>query len=151
MKEWTLTLPKELPLWELEFRWTPKFSENNFKGQNSMDWKIPYIIGKILELRCLKWARTTHLDIWNTSYGQKKGRELNWQFDLRPLKVGNHPNFLTCRWHPTYSSKNLDKGYNFALDFISIEGLHEKLWACKVAGVLTMRISGQNVIWMWAS
>jgi hypothetical protein len=33
---------------------------------------------KLLKRRCLKWARMTHLDIWNTSYGQKKGRELNW-------------------------------------------------------------------------
>ncbi len=28
---------------------------------------------------------------------QKKGRESNWQFDFRPLKVRNHPNFLACR------------------------------------------------------
>jgi hypothetical protein len=31
------------------------------------------IIGKILECSCPKWAHMTHLDIWNTSYGQKKG------------------------------------------------------------------------------
>jgi hypothetical protein len=36
----------------------------------------------------------THLDISNTSYGQKKGRESNWQFDSRPLKVKNRPEFL---------------------------------------------------------
>ncbi len=29
----------------------------------------------------------------------------------------------------------LDKGYNFASDLTSIEGLHKKLWASKVAGV----------------
>jgi hypothetical protein len=33
----------------------------------------------------------THLDIRNTSYGQKKGQESNWQFDSRPLKVGIRP------------------------------------------------------------
>jgi hypothetical protein len=32
-----------------------------------------YIIGKLLERRCLKSACIAHLDIWNTSYGQKKG------------------------------------------------------------------------------
>jgi hypothetical protein len=32
--------------------------------------------------------------------------------------------------------------YNFALDFISIEGLHTKLWGPKVAGFLTLGISG---------
>jgi hypothetical protein len=31
-----------------------------------------YIIGNILKYRCLKWARMTHLDICNTSYGKKK-------------------------------------------------------------------------------
>ncbi len=69
-----------------------------------------------MELICLNWARMTHLDISNTSYGQKKGRELNWQFDSRPLKVGNCPDFLACRWHATYHWKIFDKGYNFALD-----------------------------------
>jgi hypothetical protein len=31
-----------------------------------------------LKLRCLKWAHIAHLDIWNTNYNQKKGRESNW-------------------------------------------------------------------------
>ncbi len=31
--------------------------------------------------------------------------------------------------------------YNFALDLISIEGLHTKLWAPKVAGASTLGIS----------
>ncbi len=105
-------------------------------------WRVPYIFGKLLERRCLKWARMTHLDPSNISYGQKKGRESNWQFDFRPLKVENHPNFLTCRWRATYRWKNLNKGYNFALDLISIEGLHIKLWAPKVVGVQTMGILG---------
>jgi hypothetical protein len=33
----------------------------------------------------------THLDIYNTSYGQKKGQESNWQFDSRPRKVVGLP------------------------------------------------------------
>jgi hypothetical protein len=74
----------------------------------------------LLKRRCLKWARMTHLDIWNTSYGQMKGRKSNWKFDSRPLKVGNRPNFLAWRWRATYCWKVLDKGYNFALYFISI-------------------------------
>jgi hypothetical protein len=59
----------------LESRWTSESSEDNFRGQNSMDWGFLYIIEKLLKLRCLKWARMTHLEIQNTSYGQKKGRE----------------------------------------------------------------------------
>ncbi len=141
MKEWTFTLPRELPFWELESQWTPKFLERDCRGQNSMNWVVPYIIGKLLELRCLKWARMTHLDIWNTSYGQKKGRESNWQFDSRPLKVRNHSDSLACRWRATHHWKALNEGYNFVLDLISIGGLHKKLWARKVTRVLVVRIS----------
>jgi hypothetical protein len=82
----------------------------------------------------------TYLDIWNTSYGQKKGQESNWQFDSQPLKVKNWPDFLVCRWCATYRWKALDKGYNFALDLISIRSVHTKLWGPKVAGVPTLGI-----------
>jgi hypothetical protein len=61
----------------------------------------------------LNWAHMTHLDTSNTSYGQKKGRESNWQFDSRSQKVRNRPNFLVCRWRATYCWKALDEGYNF--------------------------------------
>jgi len=47
-----------------------------------------------------------------------------------------------CRWSATYHWKALNKGYNFALDLISIQGLHAKLWRPKVAGVPTLAISG---------
>ncbi len=47
-----------------------------------------------------------------------------------------------CRWCAIYRRKALDKGYNFALDLISIEGLQTKLWGPKVMGVLTLGISG---------
>jgi hypothetical protein len=83
----------------------------------------------------------THLDNWNTSYGQKKGRESNWQFDSQPLKVGNGPDFLACRWRATYCWKSINEGYNFALEFISIKGLHIKVWGPKVVDVLILGIS----------
>jgi len=95
-----------------------------------------------LKLRCLKWVCITHLDIWNTRYGQKRGRESTWQFDSRPLKVENQPNLHLCRWHATYCWKSLDKGYNFVLDLISIGGLHMKLWGPKVVRVPTLAILG---------
>ncbi len=41
-----------------------------------------------------------------------------------------------CRWRATYFWKALNKGYNFALDFISIKGLQKKLWVSNFAGVL---------------
>jgi hypothetical protein len=120
----------------------PNFWESDCKGQNSTDWNVLYIIEKLLERRCLKCVCMTHLDTSNISYGQKKGRESNWQFDSRPLKVKNRPNFLTFRWRATYHCKALDNGYNFALYLISIRGLHAKLWAPKVARVPIVRISG---------
>jgi hypothetical protein len=93
-----------------------------------------------------------HLDISNTSYGQKTCWESNWQFDSRPLKVGNRPDFLACRWHTTYHWKDLDKGYNLSLNLIAIRGLHVKLCALKVARVPTrgiLGVLGQKAIWMW--
>jgi hypothetical protein len=64
------------------------------------------------------------------------------KFDFQPLKVGSRFGFLTWRWCATYHWKNLDKGYNFFLDRISIEGLHTKLWPFKVAKVPTLGILG---------
>ncbi len=45
-----------------------------------------------------------------------------------------------CRWCATYRWKALNKGYNFALNLISIEGLHTKLWGPKVVEVSTLGI-----------
>jgi hypothetical protein len=42
----------------------------------------------------------------------------------------------------TYCYKDLDKGYNFALNLISIGGLHAKLWRPKVVKVPTLAILG---------
>jgi hypothetical protein len=96
-REWTCTLPNELPLWELESQWTPEYLESDYRDQNPWDWDVPYIIGKILEHNYLKWAHMTHLDTQNTSYGQKKGWESNWQFNSQPLKVKNRLDLLACR------------------------------------------------------
>jgi hypothetical protein len=37
VREYTLPLPRELPFWELESRWTFKCLESDCKGQNPMD------------------------------------------------------------------------------------------------------------------
>jgi len=58
----------------MESRWTFEISEIDLRDQNSIACDVLYIIRKLLERRCLKWAHIAHLDIWNTSYGQKKGR-----------------------------------------------------------------------------
>jgi len=135
MREWTLTLPRQLSLWEMESGWTPKILESNFRGQNSMACGVLYIIGKLLELRCLKCTCIVHLDIWNTNYGQKKGRGLNCQFDSQPQKVNNQPDLLRCRGRATYRWKALNESYNFSSNYIVIQGLLAKLWGSKVVGV----------------
>jgi len=55
-----------------------------------MACSVLYIIGKLLKHRCLKWARIAHLDIWNTSYGQKKVGSLT----LGKKKSGIDPIYL---------------------------------------------------------
>jgi hypothetical protein len=68
-------------------------------------------------------------------YGQKKGRESNWQFDSRPLKVGNRPlpdvrfECATWRW------KDRDEGYNFGLDCVAIQLYSWELWWFKIPEV----------------
>jgi hypothetical protein len=100
-----------------------------------MSCGVFYIIRNLLECKCLKWACIAHLDIWNTSYGQKKG------WESRPEKVGNRPDLLVYRRRATYRWKALNEGYNFASDHISIRGLLAKLCGSKVAGIPTWAIS----------
>ncbi len=90
------------------------------KDQNTSMRSVLGVIGKVLKHKYRKWPRIGHLDICNPSYGQKKGRESNWQFDSRPLKVVNRPfpdlqiESARCRW------KDLDEGYNFGSDLVAI-------------------------------
>ncbi len=84
----------------------------------------------------------SHLDICSPSYEQKKSRESNWQFDSRPLKVGNRPEFDVCKRSATWRWKALKESYKIALDLIPIRGLSKKLWMPKVPGVQTGTVSG---------
>jgi hypothetical protein len=112
------------------------------QGTKHLALGVLYIIGKLLKCRCQKWPRMGHLDIYNTSYGKKKGWESKWQFDSRPLKVRNRPDPGTCRWSATHRLKALKEGYNFGLDLIPIGGLNKELWSCKVPGIQTGTILG---------
>jgi len=126
----------------LESSGTPENSELDCRGQNTLHWGVLYTIEKVLKSRCPKWTRMSHLDICNPSYGQKKGRESNWQFDSRPLKVRNRPNSDVSRRSVTWRWKALKNSYKITLDFISIGGLSRKLWMPKVSGVQPGTISG---------
>jgi hypothetical protein len=57
------------------------------------------------------------------------------------IKVRNQSDLRVCKRCATYHWKALDEGYNFALNFISIKGLHAKLWRPKVVGIPTLAIS----------
>jgi hypothetical protein len=80
---WSPTLGKSE---DLESSGTPECSELDNKAQNTLHWGVIGVIGKVLKHRYRKWPRIGHSDICSPSYGQKKGRESNWQFDFRPLK-----------------------------------------------------------------
>jgi len=125
----------------LESSGTPENSELDCSGQKTLHWSVLYTVGKVLKCRCPKWPRMSHLNICSPSYGQKKGRESNWQFDSRPLKVGNRPNPDVFRRSATWCWKALEKSYKIALDLILIRGLSKKLWMPKVQGVQLGTIS----------
>jgi hypothetical protein len=105
---------------DLESSGTLECLEFDSRGQNTSHWGVLGVIGKVLKRRYRKWPRIGHLDVCSPSYGQKKGQESNWQFDSRPLKVGNRPlpdlriESATWRW------KDLNEGYNFGLDLVAI-------------------------------
>jgi hypothetical protein len=112
---------------------TPECLECDNRGQNTSHWGVLGVIGKVLKCRSLKWPRIGHLDICSPSYGQKKGRELNWQFDSRPLKVGNRP--LSDIWirSAVWHWKALEENYNFGSDLALIRLGSRELWAPKVS------------------
>jgi hypothetical protein len=62
-----------------------------------------------LKFRCPEWPCMSHLDIYSTNYGQKKGRESNYQFNSRSLKVGNRPDPNVCRCSATHRWKTLEE------------------------------------------
>ncbi len=74
--------PNTSKVGDLESSGTPECLEFDTKAQNTSHLNVFGVIGKVLKLRYRKWPRIGHLDIYSPSYGQKKGRESNYQFDL---------------------------------------------------------------------
>jgi hypothetical protein len=130
---WSPTLGK---VGGLESSETPECSKLDIKAQNTSHWGVLGVIGKVLKCRCRKWPCIGNSDICSRpSYGQQKGRESNWQFDSRPLKVKNRPlpdvwiESATRRW------KALNESYNFDSRLVPIWVQGEELWPFKVSGV----------------
>ncbi len=129
---WSQTLGK---VGDLESSETPECSEFNSKAQNTSHWSVLGVIRKVLKRRYRKWPHIGHSDICSPSYGQKKGRESNWQFDSQPLKVGNRSLLDVRIESATWRWKDLDEGYNFGFDLVVIERHSRELWLFKVPGV----------------
>jgi hypothetical protein len=139
----------------LESPGTPECSELDKKGQNTSHWGVLGVIGKVLKRKYRKCPRIGNSDICSPSYGQKKGRESKWQFDSRPLKVGNR-----CLPDVRFGSaihrwKDLDEGYNFGSDLVAIQLWSRELWRFKFLGVPPGQnrdsisgVSGICAIWM---
>jgi hypothetical protein len=129
---WSPTLGK---VEDLESSETPECLDLDSKAQNTSHWGVFTVIEKVFKRKYRKWPCIGHLDICSPSYEQKKGRESNWQFDSRPLKVRNRP-FPDIRFEcATWRWKDLNKGYNFDLNLIAIRLWSRELWPFKVLGV----------------
>jgi hypothetical protein len=139
MGTWESSGTSEMGTWESSR--TLENSELNCRSQNTLSWGDLYTVGKVLKRKCRKWPPMSHLDIYSTSYVQKKGQESNCQFDSQRLKVGNQPDAGVCRRSATLRWKVLKESYKFASDFIPIKGLSEELWVAKVPGVQTATVS----------
>jgi hypothetical protein len=136
---WSPTLGK---VGGFESSGTPECLELKSKAQNTSHWGFLGVIGKVLKRRYRKWPRIGHLDIWSPSYGQKKGRESNWQFDSRPLKVRNRPLLDVALKSATRRWKALNESYNFGLGLVPIWVWSEELWPSKVSGLQLGTVSG---------
>jgi len=60
---------------DLESSGTLECLEFDNRGQNTSDWGVLGVIEKVLKCKCPKWPRIGHLDIFSSTYGQKKGQE----------------------------------------------------------------------------
>jgi hypothetical protein len=125
---------------DLESFGTPACLGFDSRVQNTSDWGVLGVIEKVLKCRCPKWPHIDHLNICSPSYGQKKGRESNWQFDSRPLKVRNRPLPEVYRCSVMKRWKALKESYNFGLDLTPIGDRSQELWVSKVPGKCVIRM-----------
>jgi hypothetical protein len=121
--------PNTWKSWELESFGTPECLELNSKGQNTLHWGVLGVVGKVLKRKYRKCPSIGNSDICSPSYGQKKG------WESRPLKVGNQPFSDVQFKSATWRWKDLDEGYNFGLDLITIQLCSWELWRFKFLGV----------------
>jgi hypothetical protein len=143
--------PDTFKVGDLKSFGTPECLEFDNKAQNTSHWGVLVVIGKVLKRRYRKWPRIGHSDIYSPSYGQKKSRESNWQFDSRPLKVGNRPLPDLRIESAIRRCKDLDEGYKFGSDLVAIILRSRELWAPKVPGLHPRQFRDNFGIPTWES
>ncbi len=72
----------------------------------------------------------------------KEGPKIKLAVWLPAIKSQELPRFPCVQVVCNIPLESFNKGYNFALDLISIGNLHRELWAPKVVGVPSLGISG---------
>jgi len=92
--------PKWAPFWELESQWTFEFFGNDYRGQNSLDWKVLYNIRKLLELRCLKGGSHIPFEYLKHKLWLKEGSRIKLPIWFLTTKSEESPRYncmkLTC-------------------------------------------------------
>jgi len=101
VREWTLTLPRQLPLWEMDYRWSLETSESDFNSQNLMDCDIFYIIGKLLERKCLKWLALLIWTFETQVMAKRRAESQTANLTSDHKKLGIDPIYLAADnlWH----------------------------------------------------
>ncbi len=152
MKEWTFTLPNEFPLWKLESPWTPEFSKSDYKGQNSLDWTISYIIGNLLEYRCLNglewfiWTLKKH-KLW-----PKEGLEIKltiWFPTTKSREVPSFPCMQVLCYKPSKRSwQGLQLCFKPHLNQrFAHKVMHPKVMGVTVVGILGLPLGNPRTKW----
>jgi hypothetical protein len=113
MREWTLTLPRQLPLWEMESRWTPKTSKSDFRGSKLNG----------------SWRSLYHWKALGTQMS-KMGSHCSFRHLKHKLWPKEGPGVKLPIWLPIKKSRE------------STRNVLKMLWGSKVAGVPTGAISG---------
>jgi hypothetical protein len=143
-----------LESWSLE--WTFKFSENDCKGQNSMEWGVPYIIGKLLELKCSKWAHIGHFKHKLWSKERPRVQLVVWLLTTKSLELTQFPCMqVSCDILLKISRQGLQlcfrlhRNQRSARKVMGPQSFGDP--NCGNFGTPKMGVLGQNVIWTWAS
>ncbi len=88
-------------------------------------WLVAFFISleSSWECRCLKWAHIIHLNIWNTSYGQKKGRESNCLY-INTFICGRDPFLNNAKLLVTWLKAQSLKSHSNSLILMKMQPKH---------------------------